>query len=50
MDELLEELMEKYWWTSSAWTPIEQWDAKDLVDLEIMVNGELQRREHDRQH
>lgn len=43
MDDLLDELMEKYW-MGDSWMPVEHWEAHYLVDLEILANGELQRR------
>ena len=39
-----DDLVSKYW---DDLTPIEEWDADDLVALEIICNGELQRRAHD---
>jgi hypothetical protein len=44
----LDELMDKYQDEFGFWLPISEWDADDLVDLEIIANGELQRREHER--
>lgn len=50
MDELMDALMRKYYnWDMDEWHPVETWEPEDLVDLEIMANGELQRREHERQ-
>ena len=44
---ILESLMVKYYDPYCQWLPLEEWDSEDLVDLEIMANGELQRREGD---
>lgn len=40
----MEELTAKYFDPNCEWLAVECWDVADLVDLEIMANGELQRR------
>ena len=33
-----------YYSLGDEWIPVECWDTEDLVELEIFVNSELQRR------
>lgn len=41
---LFDRLVEKYWNEETGWTMVRRWAAKDLADLEIFANTELQRR------
>ena len=44
MDELLDRIVLVYYTMGDEWVPVESWDTEDLVELEIFVNSELQRR------
>jgi len=44
MDELLDRILQVYYSLGDEWVPVECWDTEDLVELEIFVNSELQRR------
>ena len=41
---LFENLVWKYFDEDTGWTAVAEWDAQDLVNLELFANAELQRR------
>ena len=41
---LIKLLITKYFDESHGWTSVTEWDAEDLVHLELFANAELQRR------
>lgn len=41
---LVEILITKYFDENTGWTAVSEWDAQDLVNLELFANAELQRR------
>ena len=48
MGPFLEQMIDKYFDVDEMeFVPVEQWSGEDLASLEVMANGELQRRADD---